>query len=235
VHDCGVVERDRAGAPLADLMRRRLAWLTVYAVAMAYLESAVVVYLRAIYYPQGFDFPIAPMPTGMMAIEVGREAATLVMLVGVAALAGADRWEAFLAFCWSFGVWDIFYYVWLWVFLRWPPSLTTWDVLFLIPIPWIGPVLAPVIVSAALMVGAVLLWRLKAQGVRLVFPAPVWALAVTGGLVVLASFTLDFAIVLQQKNPPPFRWGLFAMGVGLAVAALARGMSRLGAADSHLA
>jgi hypothetical protein len=174
VHALGAVEMRRAVVPLADLMRRRLAWLTVYAVAMAYLESAVVVYLRAIYYPQGFDFPIAPMPPAMMAIEVGREAATLVMLIGVAALAGADRWEAFLAFCWSFGVWDVCYYVWLWVFLRWPASLFTWDVLFLIPVPWIGPVLAPVIVSVALMAGALLLWRLKARGVVLTFSAPVW-------------------------------------------------------------
>ena len=99
-------------------MRRRLTWLTIYAVAMAYLESAVVVYLRAIYYPHGFDFPLAPMPPGMAAIEIGREAATLIMLLGVAALAGADRWERFLAFCVAFGVWDIFYYAWLWIFIR---------------------------------------------------------------------------------------------------------------------
>jgi len=80
-------------------MRQRLTWLTIYAVAMAYVESAVVVYLRAIYYPHGFDFPLALMPPGMLAIEIGREAATLIMLLGVAALAGADRWERFLAFC----------------------------------------------------------------------------------------------------------------------------------------
>ena len=73
-------------------MRRRVTWLTIYAVTMAYVESAVVVYLRAIYYPQGFDFPLALMPPGMMAIEIGREAATLIMLLAVAMLAGADRW-----------------------------------------------------------------------------------------------------------------------------------------------
>ena len=179
-----------------DRMRTRLGWLTIYAVAMAYLESAVVAYLREIYYPHGFDFPLAPMPPAMYAIEVGREAATMVMLLGVAMVAGGNRWERFLAFCWSFGVWDIFYYVWLWVFLRWPPSLLTWDVLFLIPVPWIGPVLAPVIVSLALVGASFVLLRLEAQGVRLEFSQKVWTIAVAGGALVLASFMIDFAIRL---------------------------------------
>lgn len=204
-----------------------MTWLAIYAVAMAYVESAVVVYLRAIYYPHGFDFPLALMPPGMVAIEIGREAATLIMLLGVAALAGADRWEWFLAFCLSFGVWDISYYAWLWIFIRWPPSLFTWDVLFLIPVPWIGPVLAPLLVSGALVAGSLLLLRLKAQGVRLSFSAPVWTLAVTGGLLVLRSFVIDFAGVLQQRVPPPFHWGVFAIGLGLAMTALALGVSRL--------
>ena len=215
-------------------MGQRLAWLTIYAVAMAYVESAVVVYLRALYYPFGFDFPLALMPPGMAAIEVGREAGTLIMLLGVAALASADRWEWFLAFCLTFGVWDILYYAWLWIFTRWPPSLFTWDVLFLIPVPWIGPVLAPVLVSGALVAGSLLLLRLKAQGVKLGFSMPVWTLAVTGGLLVLASFVLDFASVLRQTVPPPFHWGVFAIGVGLAMTALALGVSRLPGAQVHL-
>jgi hypothetical protein len=215
-------------------MGRRLTWLTIYAVAMAYVESAVVVYLRAIYYPHGFDFPLALMPRAMAAIEIGREAATLIMLLGVATLAGADRWEWFLAFCLSFGVWDIFYYAWLWMFVRWPPSLFTWDVLFLIPVPWIGPVVAPMLVSGALVAGSLLLLRLKAQGVRLGFSAAVWALAVTGGLLVLSSFVVDFASVLRQMVPPPFHWGLFAIGLGVAITALVLGVSRLTGRPSRL-
>ena len=208
-------------------MGRRLTWLAVYVVAMAYLESAVVVYLRTLYYPDGFDFPLALMPPGMVAIEVGREAATLIMLLVVATLAGADRWERFLAFCLSFGVWDIFYYAWLWIFVRWPPSPFTWDVLFLIPVPWVGPVLAPVLVSGALVASSLLMLRLKARGVRLTFSAPVWTLAVTGGLLVLSSFVLDFASVLSQMVPPPFHWGVFGSGVGLALTALVLGVSQL--------
>jgi hypothetical protein len=199
---------------------RLLPWLIIYAIAMAYVESAVVVYLRAIYYPTGFAFPMAPMPPDMVAIERGREAATLVMLLGIAMLADTDRWSRFLAFCVSFGVWDLFYYAWLWLLLGWPPSLFTWDVLFLIPVPWIGPVLAPVIVSIALVVGGLLLLRRRARGEVLYFPVPLWILLVTGGLLVLSSFVLDSHVALLQLEPPPFRWGLFGTGVTLGVAAL---------------
>jgi hypothetical protein len=208
-------------------LKERLIWLTVYAVAMAYLESAVVVYLRAIYYPAGFGFPLALIEPGMSAIEIGREAATLVMLLGVAMVMSEDRWERFLFFCLSFGVWDTFYYVWLWVFLDWPPSLLTWDILFLIPIPWIGPVLAPLIISVALIIGSLLLLRLRHRGIQLRFPTWSWVLAVSGGGIVLSSFMLDFRTVLAQVEPPPFRWWLFALGVMCGITALTCGVSRL--------
>jgi hypothetical protein len=187
---------------------------------MAYVESAIVVYLRAIYYPQGFAFPLVAIPAGMLAIEMGREIATLLMLFGVAMLAGGDRWDRLLAFCLSFGVWDLSYYGWLYVFLRWPPSLLTWDILFLIPVPWIGPVLAPALVSVVLVTGALLLMRKRARGEPVVFPVPLRIVALAGAALVLASFTLDFQSVLRQMEPPPFRWGLFGAGVALAVAAL---------------
>jgi hypothetical protein len=207
-------------------VRRRVTWLAIYAVAMAYVESAVVVYLRALYYPHGFNFPLAPMPPSMVAIELGREGATLIMLLGVSALAGADGWEWFLAFCLSFGVWDIFYYAWLWLFVRWPPSLFTWDLLFLIPVPWTGPVLAPALVSAALVIGSLMLLRLKGQGVRLGFSGPVWTMAVGGGLLVFGSFVIDFGSVLRPVVLPPFHWGVFAIGIGLAATALVLGVHR---------
>jgi hypothetical protein len=201
-------------------------WLILYSIAMAYVEAAVVVYLRVIYYPHGFAFPLAPMEGPIVAIEIGREAATLVMLLGVAMLAGTTRWARFLAFCVSFGVWDLFYYIWLWVLLRWPPSLLTWDVLFLIPVPWIGPVLAPVIISILLVIGGLVLWRRDARGEPFDCPVPLRLLVIAGMLLVLASFMLDFHIVAQQQEPPPFRWGLFGGGVVLGVAALLLASSR---------
>jgi hypothetical protein len=200
---------------------RRLPWLLAYAVAMAYVEAAVVVYLRALYYPWGFAFPVAPMPVPMAGIEIAREAATLLMLLGVAMLAGEERRERFLAFCVSFGVWDLFYYVWLRVLLGWPQTLLTWDILFLIPVPWIGPVLAPVIVSLGLVAGGVWLLRREGTARAAEFSGRVVVLGLAGALLVLAAFTLDFEIVVQQLPPPRFRWGLFGSGVILAALALA--------------
>jgi hypothetical protein len=136
---------------------------------------------------------------------MGREVATLVMLLGVALLAGAERWDRILVFCVGFGVWDLAYYMWLWVFLRWPPSPVTWDVLFLIPVPWIGPVIAPVVVSMALVAGALLLSRKRAGGEPIGFPLPLRMLALAGGALVLSSFMLDFQVVLRPSGSEPVR------------------------------
>lgn len=199
---------------------RRAIWVSAYAVAMAAVESAVVVYLRALH---PGDAPVTVLltviPDRLIAIEIGREAATLVMLLVVAALAGRDRWERFLYFGLAFGVWDVFYYAWLWVFIGWPPSLLTWDVLFLIPVPWLGPVLAPLIVSAGLVAGSL---ALLARHARL--PWGAWVVAGAGGALVLFSFTLDYRFVLERADPPAFRWGLFGTGVGIAVAAVLAGV-----------
>jgi hypothetical protein len=130
-------------------------------------------------------------------------------------------------------VWDIAYYAWLWVFLRWPPSLLTWDVLFLIPVPWVGPVVAPVIVSLVMIGGSVVMLaggqaggqavgRSGGQAIR--FPLSLLVLA--GGALVLASFMLDFQVVVRQMEPAPFRWGLFGTGVGLAVVAVGLAVRR---------
>ena len=208
-------------------VKRRLLWLSIYSVAMAWIESAVVVYLRGIYYPEGFSFPIVIIPDRMAAIEVGREAATIVMLAAVSIIAGASRWQRFLFFCVSFGIWDIFYYVWLRVFLGWPPSLFTWDILFLIPVPWVGPVLAPVIVSVLLVFCAIgLLLRLE-RGEPVAFTLYEWFLALAGGLAVLFSFMLDYRAAFTGAEPAPFRWGLFGAGVVMAVAALGLGIARM--------
>src|SRR2546430_15837132 len=126
---------------------RNAIWVSCYAIAVAADEPAVDVYLRALH--SGAD-PLSvlqyQLPAHLLAIEFAREAATLVMLIAVAALASRNAWERLLYFALAFGLWDIFYYVWLWVFIGWPPSLFTWDVLFLISVPCLGPGPAPPIV-----------------------------------------------------------------------------------------
>jgi hypothetical protein len=182
----------------------------VYAIAMAAVESAVVVYLRALHAGAA---PLSvleyQLPMRWLGIEVAREAATLVMLITVAAIAAGTAWEGLLYFALMFGVWDIFYYVWLFVFIGWPPSLFTWDILFLIPVPWLGPVIAPVIVSLCLIGGA--LWLLSRPDVRLSRRA--WVLASLGCALVLLSFMIDYRYGLLRADPPRFRWELFVPGV----------------------
>lgn len=143
---------------------RRLAWLSLFAVGMAYVESAVVAYLRFLYYPTGFVIDgsraLRVLPLTTVRIEVGREAATIVMLGAVALLAARRSWWERLAyFLWTFAVWDIFYYVWLYVFLRWPSDLMTLDVLFLIPRVWVGPVLLPLVASGTMIAVAATILR----------------------------------------------------------------------------
>jgi hypothetical protein len=200
---------------------RRAIWVSLYAVAMATVEAAVVVYLRALH---PVDAPVAALlaviPDRLITIEVGREAATLGMLLAVAVLAGRDRWERFLLFSFTFGIWDICYYVWLWVFIGWPPSLLTWDVLFLIPVPWLAPVLAPLIVSVCLVAGSVWLLTLRARGASLAVPPLVWLLAAAAAVLVLLSFTLDYRAVIERIEPAGFRWGLFGTGVAGGLIAL---------------
>lgn len=200
-------------------MNRRLIWVALYAIAMAFVEAAVVVYLRAL-----LDATQADRVPG---VEIGREAATIVMLLAVGVLAGGELRERFLVFCLAFGIWDLGYYAWLRVLLGWPPSLLTSDILFLIPVPWVAPVLAPVIVSVGLVAGSLWLLALRARGAVLHFPGWIWALAAGGGALVLLSFTLDYRLVLQGHEPPVFRWPLFGSGVAVGAAALVAGVRSL--------
>ncbi len=142
----------------------RLVWLALFAVGMAYVESAVVTYLRFLYYPDEFVVvaadAVGEMSLVALRIEVGREAATILMLVTVSLLAARRNWWERLAyFLWAFAVWDVFYYIWLFVLLRWPPDLMTLDILFLIPRIWVAPVVLPIAVSGIMMVVAATILR----------------------------------------------------------------------------
>ena len=189
----------------------RILWCALFAVAMAQVEAAVVVYLRALGPNEG---PLVALQTviapHLLVVEVYREAATIVMLLAVGALAGRDLWQRFLFFAFMFGIWDICYYVWLRVMIGWPASLLTWDVLFLIPVPWVAPVLAPVIVSVCLVSGSA---RLLLDESRRGLPLWAWGVALFGSALVLLSFVLDARVAVIGGRPPAFRWVLFAAGV----------------------
>ena len=140
--------------PAGFAFGRQALVVIAYALAMAYLESAIVVYLTTALGGQvGVLFPLQPASAvgAFAAIEAGREAATLVMIATVGVLAGRSGLERLAWAAVIFGVWDIAYYGWLWVFAGWPASLGATDLLFLLPVPWAGPVWSPVAVSVALV------------------------------------------------------------------------------------
>ncbi len=215
-------------------------WVGVYAVAMAFLEAAVVVYLRRI---AGITDPAqgAPLDAYIGPIEVGREAATLVMLLAVGWIAGR-KFQSRLGFTLiAFGVWDIFYYVWLRVFTGWPSSLLDPDILFLIPLPWWGPVIAPVLISLLMIACGVTLAAREGQGVRLRLDGPVWAALGLGLTAMLYAFMADAISILPASaaelsllGPGEFRWVVFLVGLGLAIAAIGRMAARKAAASGAM-
>lgn len=151
-------------------------------------------------------------------IEVVREAATIVMLAAVAA-AGTRTFPGWLAgFSIAFGAWDLAFYATLKALLRWPVSLMSWDLLFLIPVPWVGPVLAPVIVSLTLVAGgAIGLMRepRRVDGIT-------WALLVCGGATIFASFVWDWRYIAGGGYPRMFPWLMFATGELAGIAGVLR-------------
>ena len=179
-----------------------LPWMTLFAGAMALLESAVVVYLRALYYPDGFAFPLGPIDPAIAATEIGRELATLVMLFAPAALVTRSALQRFAWFAFCFGIWDIFYYVLLRILIGWPASLTEWDLLFLVPLPWVGPVWAPILISVGLILLAVLILHESACARRAVHDRYTWGLLLLSAALFLTSFILEPVRWLSANGEP---------------------------------
>lgn len=204
----------------------KLAWVLFFGICMAYLESAVVVYLRKLYYPNGFNFPIQFIPVPMAMIELGREAATVFMLLAIAFLTGKKAWTRLAYFMFSFGVWDIWYYIWLKIFLNWPESLLTWDLLFLIPVPWSGPVIAPVIVSVSLIAGAILVLYLESQGIEFKLTRKEWQILIIAPAVIFISFILEAPKVLRLEAPSVYHWELLFIGEVIGITILLRAIRR---------
>jgi len=220
---------------------RILLWISLFSIAMGFLESAVVIYLREITYPGGFDFPLHPIQGHLALTEVLREAATMIMLLTIAILAGRTTTEKFAWFLYCFAVWDIFYYVFLKMLIGWPASLFTWDLLFLIPITWTGPVLAPVLVSFTMILLAIILVRSTNKIPTTVIKGTEWIVLITGAFVIFLSLTWDYSTFILEhysfreiwtvpKNdlfnlslqyiPVKFNWILLGAGEGIIFTAI---------------
>jgi hypothetical protein len=226
-----------------------LIWVAVFAIAMGFLESAVVVYLRAIYYPEGFAFPLRTLDQGIALTEVLREAATMIMLFTITVITFKNAISRFAVFIYVFAIWDIFYYVFLWLLLKWPPSLLTWDILFLIPVTWVGPVLAPVINSITMIILAVLIIHYKAKNELFSLTGMEWLFLVLGSLVFIFAYTQPYMQFLLAKYslseiihsgrdkefldysfrfiPEKFNWVLFSTGEILVLYSISHIINRL--------
>jgi hypothetical protein len=203
-------------------------WLTVvtFATAMAWVESAVVYYLRTMidriepYQPN----PL-PIIGGLGPAEMVREAATMVMLLTVGILAGRN-WRSRLGFsAIAFGVWDIFYYVFLKLMCGWPHSLFDWDILFLLPLPWWGPVLAPVSIALLMILWGTLVSSWRIERARDGSEWKVWGLNFLGVGLALYMFMADSLRVadggvdaLRKVLPQWFNWPLFCLALLLMAA-----------------
>ena len=190
--------------------------------AFGYIEAAVVVYLRRIFHPEGFTFPLTlflvdTVNQKILLTEVGREASTLVIILTSAWLFGKNLQQRIAYFLTIFAIWDIFYYVWLKVLINWPASLMDWDILFLIPMSWAGPVLAPVLVSVVLLCfAAVILYRDSlARPIKIYFFDQIAFSLST--LIIVVSFCIPGSHIAQEDYRAYFYWPLFLAGLYFAV------------------
>ena len=209
--------------------RMTFLWIAIFSIAMAALEAAVVVYLRALYYPEQFTVVFRLIDENILLVELAQEAATLVMLLSVGIIAGKNFIQRLAWFIISFAIWDITYYAWLKVFIDWPSTFLDWDILFLIPVTWIGPVAAPLMCSIVMIVLGITLLR-----PNLTIPKTVWALIFAGVVLTLFTFMRDYAGLIidndlvhqlpnllknelflekaAQLEPQPYLWNIFWIG-----------------------
>lgn len=210
---------------------------TIFGIAFGFLEAIVVVYLRKIYYPEGFSFPLTLLEPEMIKIEIFRELMTIIMLASIGWILGKKFGERFSFFIFTFAVWDIFYYIGLKLFLNWPENLLTWDVLFLIPITWVGPVLAPVICSLGMIIIALIYIYVGEKNYEIKFSVYHLVLISVGVLIIIYTFIYDYFTLMTENNfwsdwanlvdnekfwqvvqnfvPTKFKWIEFSIGCAL--------------------
>ncbi len=202
-------------------------WLVVllYALAMAWVEAAVVFYIRSMI-DRLDPYQANPLPIagGLGLAEIVREASTLIMLFTVGWLAGRT-WRSRIAYSLlAFGAWDIGYYLWLVPLTGWPNALTDWDILFLIPLPRWGPVWSPVSIALLMVAFGTIVGR-SDSAEKPLWPRP-WSCVsvVLGVLLALWVFMADAINIvltgggtpeLRELLPTHFHWGWFLVALGL--------------------
>ena len=207
-------------------MSRAFSWLSflalwAFAASMGLLEAAVVVYLRALGRGAGTELAqvqelLRTLDTRLLLIERQREVVTIVMLL-VPAFLFSERWAyRVLAFVLLFGVWDVTYYAFLRRMIGWPNSWTTLDVLFLIPSPWIAPVVCPLLIAGTMVVFAgVYLVLARTRAIKSPHLGAWIGMAVGAALVLFSFLYGKDAYVSATDQLPRFGWAWFLGGYAL--------------------
>jgi hypothetical protein len=220
-----------------NLSRERVRWCVVvaFAVAMAWVEAATVYYLRVLVdRVNPYQANPLPMRGPLGQVELVREVATLVMLVTIGILAGRTRRAQVGYAAVAFGVWDIFYYVFLRLIGDWPRSLFDWDILFLVPLPWWGPVLAPVSIAVLLVVGGTVASQSDVTPPATPVTRTLWCLHGLGIALALYVFMADSLRAVTHgldpttiALPTAFNWPAFCVAVTLMASPVAQTRWRL--------
>ena len=202
-------------------VKTRLISVGLFAIAMGLLEAICVVYIRKIIFPPDGNITNTPISEFNFTLEAIRETMTIIMLTTTSILA-AFNWRTRLAmFFLAFGIWDIFYYIGLKIFLDWPTSIIDWDTLFLIPVAWYSPVLVPVLISTYFIFGSIFIILHEGNGTKLKFCFSVVLLQFLGFLVWFYSFIKDSAIISENGYiNVKYSWVLFFLGLALGVGSL---------------
>lgn len=212
---------DESTEPLKTTIKR-FCIVVIFGIAFGYIEAAVVVYLREIFYPDGFTFPLTvfgidQLSKRLLLTEIGREAATIVSVFTGAWLFGRNRRQRFAYFLTIFAIWDIFYYVWLKALIDWPASIMDWDILFLIPGTWASAVLYPVLVSITMLIFAAAILYRDARGRPIKVTRVDWLAFFVAAVIVVVSFCTPGPYVTENDFKSYFYWPLFAAGLLLAI------------------
>jgi hypothetical protein len=222
--------------PSASDLRRRLVLLILFGIVFGYVEAAAVVYIRVVYEPihqrlfpktaANDLFPLAVfeqwsreahpyVKTPFM--EMSREVGTLLLLALMAQAVSRTGPQWFASFALVFGVWDLTYYLWLLLLIGWPQTLLEWDLLFVVPVPWVAPVLAPLLVAATMVLTSSIYFWTEAVGRPMQPGRWNYALVLGGGLTIMISFWWDWRNILARGTPNPFNWLVLLLGLAVGV------------------